>query len=273
MKCKNIQQPPACRLAALLNLAQKPRAEILSAMRRAVRIIRRVPIAVRTRPLLIVATVKIAWPAPFFRTGHQSVRVDAFHHRRIVAKIGEYLGHRRADWMHIAMRRIPETPLIVHDVIKQTAVGRVAPLIRQMLHPTRLKVCVGSHVRIGGVVGRDEPTRMGCAVGSNAVARVRPPGVRTRLRSVFADGITRQARTIRSEFCHPANDGNGQHRLRAAAFRFLDKAVAIRARRAGAVSNAFKIPVRRVARGIDLPVVTGLRVAAGAMQGYIQILQ
>ena len=153
MKRKNIQQPLAGRLAALLNLAQKPRAEILSAMRLAVGIIRRIVIVVRAGPLLVVTAVKIAGPAPFFRAGDQRVRVNAFDHRRVVAKIGEDLGHRRADRMHITMRRIPEAPLVVHDIIEQPAVGRRAPLIRQMLHPTRLKVCVGGHVRIGWIIG------------------------------------------------------------------------------------------------------------------------
>ena len=127
MKRKNIQQPLAGRLAALLNLAQKPRAEILSAMRLAVGIIRRIVIVVRAGPLLVVTAVKIAGPAPFFRAGDQRVRVNAFDHRRVVAKIGEDLGHRRADGMHVAMRRIPEAPLVVHDVIEQPAVGRGAP--------------------------------------------------------------------------------------------------------------------------------------------------
>ena len=124
-------------------------------MRLAVGIIHRIVIVVCAGPLLIVAAVKIAGPAPFFRAGDQRVRVNAFDHRRVVAKIGEDLGHGRADGMHIAMRGMPEAPLVVHEVILQTAVGRHAPLIRQMLHPTRLKVCVGGHVRIGWIIGGD----------------------------------------------------------------------------------------------------------------------
>ena len=104
MKSENIQQPAAGRLAAQVDLAQKPWPKILSAMGDAVGIMRRVVIVVRAGPLLIVTAVKIARPAPFLRPGDQRIRVNAFDHRRVVAIIGKHLIHGRADGMHVAMR-------------------------------------------------------------------------------------------------------------------------------------------------------------------------
>src|SRR4051812_22040958 len=119
--------------------------------------------------------------------------------------------------MDVAMGGVPKRMFVVHAVVTHAAVGREAPLVGEMFYPCLLIKRVGEEVRVGGVVGDNEPTLMSAGVGADAVASVCEPfPIVAGLRAVFSDRIAGEFSTARAKFGHPPNHRNCQHRFGAA---------------------------------------------------------
>ena len=135
MHGKVIEEPLVGIRGALPDLVEQPGQVIPSPIGPAIGIMRLVVIMLRARPLLIVAAPKVSGPSPFFRPKHQRRWIDRFHLSGIIKKLVSNLGHCRADGMNVAMTRMPNRVLVIHEVIPDAAVGRDAPAVGQMLQP------------------------------------------------------------------------------------------------------------------------------------------
>src|SRR5262249_10914243 len=101
--------------------------------------------------------------------------------------------HGGTDRMNIAVGGEPETRFVVQNVITETAVGRRAPLVYQVLHPAKLKLRVGRNVSVIGIVAGDE-----LSIGStHTIAGIgKPLPIIVLLCTVFLDRKTRKLRAI-----------------------------------------------------------------------------
>src|SRR5437762_442188 len=137
-----------------------------------------------------------------------------------------------------------------------------------MLYPADLKIRVGGQISIVRIVtGNIHP------IGCDAIAgvgKVRGLGL---LWTVFGNGKTGESRPAWAELRDPADGRNRQHRLRAGGLRLRDEIVAVGAGGRARGTDAFEIPVRRVVRGVDLPVVTRRSVPARTVQRRVQVVQ
>src|SRR5213076_2964600 len=87
-----------------LQLAEQPGEVILASM---VGAVGQIAPAVQAAVLLVVAAVKVAAPAPFFRTYNKRVRVDATDLRGVVFDARQNLVHGGAGRVHVTMRGVP----------------------------------------------------------------------------------------------------------------------------------------------------------------------
>ena len=72
--------------------------------------------------LLVVTTVEITAPTPFFGPHYERARVVVFDHRREIENAIAHLVHGRARRVNVAVRRMPNAGFVIQDVITQAAV-------------------------------------------------------------------------------------------------------------------------------------------------------
>src|SRR6185503_2770592 len=90
-------------------------------------------------PLLVVAAVEVAAPAPLLWTHDQRRRIDGLYPGcELDHPVLDFI-HRRADRPHVAMRRMPEARLVIENVVPQSAGCIAAPTADQMLDPCLLQ--------------------------------------------------------------------------------------------------------------------------------------
>ena len=235
---------------------------------------RRVPIAVGARPLLVVAAIEITAPTPFLRRRYQGVGVHGFDFPGVIEEFVADFLHGRANGVHILVGRKPDAVLVIHEVIAHAAVGGQAPAVGQVLHKGLLKQRVGRKTRVIGIIGGDQPGRVCRIVGAYTVAGVgHPLPIGAGLRAVFVRRITGELGSARPQNGRPPDHGNGQHGLRAAAFAGGYEGVGGGRGRGGPVVNAFEVPVRRVIVRVELPVVARLGIAAGSVHRAVHARQ
>ena len=165
------------------------------------------------RPLLVVAAVEVAGPAPLLRSGNEHGRIDRLHAPRCVDVFRRHFVHRRAGGMHVAMRFLPQARLVVEDDVADVP-------LEQMLDPAELIGRVDLHVGVVRIVGRDSR-----AVGAHSVAGVGHERIGGLLRPVLGHRVAGELLAARAEPGHPTHRGDGDHRLAAGVARKIDEAV------------------------------------------------
>jgi hypothetical protein len=75
--------------------------------------------------------------------------IDILDHRRVIDHALADLVHRRADWMHVAMRRLPDAVFVVEDVVLSPR-RRIAPLRHEVLTQLAAVPCCSEHSHRSG---------------------------------------------------------------------------------------------------------------------------
>src|SRR5439155_3427434 len=107
---EHVQEMPA----VSLQLTQQPWKIIRAPMIGAIR--QKTP-TMLAAVLLIVAAVEVATPAPLFGPHNLCVGIRRPDLRGVIENSIPDFVHRGARWMHVAMRRMPDTLLILQYVI------------------------------------------------------------------------------------------------------------------------------------------------------------
>src|SRR5437762_2719936 len=92
--------------------------------------------------LLVVAAVEITTPTPLLGSNNERRRIDGFYLASVVQNVRQDLVHLGTDGMDVAMGRGPDTGLIVHEIVLETAVRRSTPLRHDVLNPSLLEGAV-----------------------------------------------------------------------------------------------------------------------------------
>src|SRR5581483_10440773 len=199
-------------------------------------------IAVIAGPLLIVAAVEIAAPAPFLRAEHQRVAVHGLDHGGVVENFIPNLLHGGSNGVNVLLSRKPNGVFVIHQIIAHAAVGGDAPTIGQVLDVPSLKSGIDRHIGVVRVVPRDVG-----AVAGNAVARIGKVGrIVSGLRPVFGDGITGELVSVDAVAAYlgrPADHGNGNHRQSRTRLARLHEAIRRRTGGRGRIADAFEVKV------------------------------
>src|SRR5215469_15455239 len=164
------------------------------------------------------------------------------------------------------MSRKPDARFVVQDVIAQSARRGLPPLADNMLNPARLVRRIGRKVSIVRIVAGHI-----LAAGQDSGPCIWKPLIVTRLGAVLSDRETGKLCAIWPEFRNPADHGNGDQRLSAAALAGRYEGVAALSRCGARVPDAFEIPVLVLVIRIDLPVIAARVVAAISIAGEVQI--
>src|SRR5439155_24083420 len=220
-----------------LQLAEEPGEVILAAVVGAVG--QKAP-AVQAAVLLVVAAVKVAAPAPFFRTYDERVWIDAADLRAVVLDARQNLVHGGAGRVHVTMRGVPDAVLVVEEVVARRGAGGQAPFVHHRLHPLLLMGGTAGDVGVVGIVGRHVLP----GGRQNAVSGIGEPlGVVAGLSAVFGLRKTGRRGAAGPQLGHPVEHGYGDHGARAGRLGVGDERVATLACDAAGVADAFKIPI------------------------------
>ena len=248
-----------------LQLAEQPGEVILASM---VGAVGQIAPAVQAAVLLVVAAVKVAAPAPFFRTYDERVWIGATDLRAVVLDARQNLVHGGAGRVHVTMRGVPDAVLVVQDVVARRGAGGQAPFVHHRLHPLLLIGGTAGDVGVVGIVARHVlPGGL-----QNAVAGIGEPlGVVAGLSAVFGLRKTGELGAAGPQLGHPVEHGNGDHGARAGRLGVGDERVATLACDAAGVADAFKIPILVTVVGVQLPIVAAAVVAAVAVERNIEV--
>src|SRR5688572_21106884 len=88
--------------------------------------------------LLVITAQDVAAPAPLLRPDDRGVRIRSADLRGVVEHSCFHFIHRGTHRMNVAMRGMPDTRLVVENVVARLRARGGAPAIHDRLHPLTL---------------------------------------------------------------------------------------------------------------------------------------